>query len=100
MSILIGPAIVNGTTNNGTFSVNTVAAINGIIRQILVLPTSAGTSYDIKLVDSKGHKVYERLSETDELSELTDIPAKGILTFTITNATKDEDFTAKLVLQS
>ena len=100
MTTLIHNEQVNGTPSSGTYVVNTAVTVQGMLRQVIIEPASSSTIYDIKIENNKGHTIYERLSETGPLAESVDIPVKGVLTFTITNATVDEVFTAQLAVQN
>lgn len=85
------------TASTGTISTNT-PALRGMCRQILVEPATSSTTYDIKITNPDDITVYERISETGTLSELIDLPLRGIHTIIISNATVDELFLIQLVI--
>lgn len=94
---LIHPEKVTGTTSSGTFSVNT-QRLNGVMRQVIVKPTTATTQYDITITNPDSSTVYERESEVGEVSEEVDLAIHGIHTVTIANATNDEAFAIQLIV--
>lgn len=94
MSRLVSNNNTSLTTSSGTDSENTNNLV-GVIEQIIVKPTTASTQYDIKIVNGDSLTVFERTSETGELSEHVNIPTDGFHTITITNATADEAFTVQ-----
>lgn len=87
------------TTASGTISGNTSARIQGLLRSISVKPTTASTTFDIKLVDDQSVTLWERLSETGSFSEQVALPFRGVYTLTISNATNDEAFTIMLGIE-
>ena len=96
--MLIDHQLLQGTLDSGAFSANT-SHIRGLIKQVIVVPTSESTTYDVNIINPLGAIIYERTSESGTISELTDIPTNGIYTVSITNATVDEIITIQIVTQ-
>lgn len=96
--MLIDTQKITKTASSGAFSGNT-ASIRGLIRHIIVKPTTETTTYDISMLNPFGAKIYERLSEVGTLSELTEIPVNGIYTVSIANSTADESITIQVITQ-
>lgn len=95
---LIHPEKLSGSTSSGAFTVNT-QKLNGVLRQVIVNPTTPTTIYDVSITNYHSNTVYERASEQGELSEEVQLPAYGIHTVAITNATNDESFSIQLVVE-
>lgn len=96
--MLIHPEQVKLTTAAGVASGNT-QKLNGIVYEILVKPATASTTYDITMTDSSGVVVYERLSETGTLAEVNTLPVWGVYTISLANATANELFIIKLMME-
>lgn len=94
--ILIHTEQLSGTTSSGAFSVNTSTILNGIIKHIFVKPSSSNTTYSVTITNAAGLTMYKRSSETGELSELIELPIRGLCTVSISNATADESFKIQL----
>jgi len=97
--MLISSGQINITTLSGSASANT-ASIRGLLRNVVVKPTTESTIYDIKIINQAGATIYERTSETGTLSEINEIPIIGMYTVTISNATRDEDFLIQLISEN
>lgn len=95
---LVHPERLQGTASSGSFTVNS-RRLNGILRQIIVKPTTSSTFFDVKITNPASSTVYERLSEQGELSEEVALPIIGIHTVSITNATNDEAFIIQLIVE-
>ena len=91
--------VVSGTTSTGSYSDNTNSQIRGMLRQVIVKPATITTQYDISIVNEDDLTIYERLAETGELAEQTDLPIRGTHTVYIDGATRDELFTAQLWIE-
>lgn len=87
---------LTGTTSSGTFSANTSLQLHGLLHNIIVKPTTATTTYNIKIIDDDSMTVWERTSETGAFSDQVMLPMRGVHTLTISNATADEAFTVLL----
>ena len=96
--MLIHPEKLSLTTSSGSASGNTQKII-GIVRQILISPATANTSYTMTITNPSGIEVYERTAETGEASELTAIPVTGIYTVALSDATNDELFEIELLIE-
>jgi hypothetical protein len=96
--MLIHPEKLTLTTSSGSATGNTQRLV-GVLRQVVVSPVSASTTYDVTITNPQSSTVYERLSETGELSEEVQLPLHGIHTVSLANATADEAFTIQLILE-
>jgi len=96
--ILINDKLITATTASGTAS--DTFKIQGILRQVFVKPTTATTQYDFKITNQHSLDVYEVESETGVLSDEVALPVRGTYSFTIANATADEDFNIYLGIQN
>ena len=83
-----------------TTALTTSFPLMELMREFLVKPTTASTTYDVKIVDNNSLTVYQRTSETGPIAETMALPLMGYYTITISNATVDEAFTIKLVSES
>lgn len=67
---------------------------------IRVRPLTASTIYDLALVDKDSFTVWKRTSLKGEYCEdLINLPILGIFTASITNATANEAFTVKFMVE-
>lgn len=89
-------AKLTGATVGGLFQGN-LTHLNCLCQNIIVTPTTASTTYDVKIINPDNSVIYERTSETGTLSEVTAIPLLGTYTISILNATADENFIICLV---
>jgi hypothetical protein len=96
--MLIDTQKLTPTITSGSGAGNT-AHIRGLVKHIVVKPTTETTTYDISIVNPLGAKIYERLSETGTMSELTDIPVNGIYTISIENSTVDEVISIQIMIR-
>lgn len=90
---------LSGTASAGTFAVNTISNLCGLLRTIIIKPTTATTQYDITITNSDSMDIYSSKSIVGNSSDEVQIPLRGIFTITITNSTADEAFTIHLALQ-
>ena len=66
-----------GTTATGTYSKNVISG-NNVLSQIFVKPATAGTTFDIKLVDIYNNEMFLREDLTGELNETSiNMPTYG-----------------------
>ena len=86
------------TTSTGTVSGSFTS--NGICHQIIVKPTTSSTQYDFKITNSLNMDIYSVDSEVGKWNDLLTLPMVGIYTYTIDNATADEDFTVVLEVRN
>ena len=91
--------ILAGTTSSGALSVNTVVSFNGIMRQILISPTTATTQYNLTISDDASLNILCEDSITGDYSPEVALPVKGIYTVAIDSATADEAFSMSLVVE-
>lgn len=90
---------LNGAPVSGTFSINTISSIQGLLCGVVVKPLTDTTSYNLSITDDRDMTIYERLSETGNMSEEMRFPVKGEYTVTIDNATRDELFKIQLIYE-
>jgi hypothetical protein len=90
---------MTGTTLSGALSTNTVAALMGIAREIIISPATSTTTYDLTITNDNSLDIFISESNTGDLIEETAIPIRGINTVKISNATKDEDFSMAIVVE-
>lgn len=93
---VIHEEVLTGTTASGDLSINTSKHVYGLLREILIKPTSALTTYNFKITNQNSLIMYEEMSLTGEMSFEVALPIKGVNTFAIDNASKDELFTLQL----
>lgn len=96
--MLIHSEQLDGTCAAGTFSVNT-SNLRGLCHHFIVKPTTESTIYSVKILNAAGATIYDRVSETGTLSELTRLPLRGIYTVTVYDSTVNEDFTIQIVIE-
>jgi len=87
------------TTVAGSWTANSVS-INGICKQIFIDALGANTYFDFSLTDNDDLVIFSRESVHSCLNELVELPMSGIYTMTIANATANEAFDVKLVVQT
>lgn len=90
---------LTGATVSGSLSLNTIN-VEGILMNVIVVPNSDTTDYDISITNSFDANIYERTSETGSMSEETYLPVTGVYTVDIENATADESFLILLIVQT
>ncbi len=99
MAIMVHTDVGTGTTATGTYSKNVISG-NNVLSQIFVKPATAGTTFDIKLVDIYNNEMFLREDLTGELNETSiNMPTYGNYTFTIYNASADELFYFNIVFK-
>ena len=79
------------TPSSGAWSANTLK-LRGIIKHIWIKPASADTTFDFSMTDDGNRKVVEYLTEEGLLDDRCSIPAQGVYTMAIANASADEPF--------
>ena len=90
---------ISGTASSGAISVNTVASLQGITREIIISPATPTTIYDVDITNDTSLTVFKSTSVTGDLIEETALPMQGVYTVAITSSTADELFTMALVLE-
>ena len=93
---VIHEEILTGTTASGNFSINTSKHIYGLLREIIIKPLSSTTTFDFNILNISSLIMYEETNLTGETGIEIALPIKGINTFSIANASKDELFTIQL----
>lgn len=68
----------------------TVYLSNSLLRHIIVAPTTATTSYNIKLIDRLDNNLIDEVDRIGVTNEITQVPVMGNFTLSITNASNDE----------
>lgn len=96
--ILINDKLIQPTTSSG--GATGTFKIHGLLRQVYVEPTTSSTQYDFKLTNSASLDVYLTTSNTGVLSDETALPVRGTYSYTIANATADEEFNIYLGVQN
>lgn len=86
-------------TSGGAYSANTRKEY-GRIMGVRVRPLTATTIYDVSILDKDSFVIYQRQGIKGAFSEdLAGCPIVGILTCAIANATANEAFTYKLLVE-
>ena len=83
---------MTGSTSSGALSTNTVAALQGIAREIIISPATSTTVYDLQITNDNSLDVFISTSLTGDFIEEVALPFRVIYTVAISNATKDEVF--------
>lgn len=87
------------TTAAGVFAGNTAYGI-GYVTGLRVKPATASTAYDLTVKDREGYTIYSKAGLKGEYTEDTGrIPFFGVMTVSIANATANETFTCKIMVQ-
>jgi len=87
------------TTSSGTWTGDTMKIVPGICFQVYVKAATGSTVFDIKIEDAYDVEVQKITDITGVVNDLTKFPVEGVLTVTIENATADEAFTLKIVVE-
>jgi len=87
------------TASSGAVSVNTLKAIGGICRQVLVYSASTDTTFNLTLIDEKSRPVRDWTDVTYQINDLSPFPVQGIYTISIAGSTADEEFTVFMGIQ-
>ena len=90
---------ISGTASSGAISINTVASLQGLVREILVRPATPTTQYNLVITNDSSLTVFKATSITGDLAEEVALPFRGIFTMAIDSSTKDELFTMALVIE-
>ena len=98
-NIIIHHENISGTASSGSVSVNTVAALQGLGREIIISPATSTTVYSLAIVNADSLTVFISTSITGDFIEEVAIPFRGIYTVSITGATKDELFTMAIIVE-
>lgn len=65
---------------------------NALLKQIIVNPATASTTYDVEIVDVNTYKYYEETNCEGEFNQLVDLPIYGNITVNIKNSSVDESY--------
>jgi hypothetical protein len=90
---------MSGTASSGALSTNTVAALQGIAREIIISPATSTTTYNLTITNDNSLDVFISNSITGDFIEEVALPFRGIYTVAISNATKDELFKMAIVVE-
>ena len=90
---------MTGTASSGAISKNTVAALQGIAREIIISPATSTTTYNFSIINDNSLTIFSSDSVVGDFIEETALPLRGVNTVAITSATVDELFTIALVLE-
>jgi len=70
------------------------------MRQVLVSPATQTTTWDISITDAKSFLIYKRTNRVGDLAEPLAIPVvMGAMTVAIANASADEAFEVRLMIE-
>ena len=87
------------TTSSGAWSGNTAKIIGGICCQVYVKSSSDDTTFDLSIQDSHGVELRKYTDAVNVINDLSKWSVYGIMTFTISNASADEDFTLLMLVE-
>jgi len=90
---------MTGTTSSGALSTNTVAALTGIAREIIISPATSSTQYNLTITNDNSLDMFISESITGDFIEEVALPMRGVYTVTVDQATKDEEFNMAIVLE-
>ncbi|MBM4240566.1 MAG: hypothetical protein FJ150_02670 [Euryarchaeota archaeon] len=92
--------LISQTTVGGTISWETPRLFSGVIRQVLVKANTNSTTFNFDITDENNNIIYSPSAlAVGTLREEMAIPAIGILTLRIYNASADELFTGRIAFQ-
>ena len=80
------------TTVAGSASA-TIYLFNTMLHQIIIVPTTSITSYDIKLTNLDSIDLIDQTDRVGTMNETVRIPVLGNYTLSIANASNDEQLT-------
>ena len=88
---------------SGTWAVNTLNIRSGILRQIILAATTSSITFDFKLIDDKSNVAYDTIrrekTATFVLDDEVEIPVHGIYTMRLYNASSDDTFSGRLLVE-
>ena len=97
--IAITPIEIDQTASSGVWSFNTPKFSGADLRQIIIVPTSESTTYNLTITDEYDNVVLDRPSLTGTLNELLYLPLRGVYTVAVDTASADENFTGRLLVE-
>ena len=90
---------MTGTTSSGALSTNTVAALQGIAREIIISPATSSTVYNLTITNDNSLDVFLSSSITGDFIEEVALPLRGVYTVAISDSTADELFSMAIVVE-
>ena len=90
---------MTGSTSSGALSTNTVAALQGIAREIIISPATSTTVYNLTITNNNSLDVFISNSITGDLIEEVALPLRGVYTVAISSATADEAFSMAIIVE-
>lgn len=90
---------MSGTASSGAISKNTVAALQGIAREIIISPATSTTTYNLEITNDNSLTVFKSSSITGDFIEEVALPFRGVYTVAVSNSTRDELFNMAIVLE-
>ena len=90
---------MTGTASSGAISTNTVAALQGIAREIIISPATSTTVYNLTITNDNSLTVFKSSSITGDFIEEVALPFRGVYTVAVSSSTRDELFTMAIVLE-
>ena len=97
--IVIHHENMTGSTLSGALSINTVAALQGIAREIIISPATSTTQYNLVITNDNSLDVFLSTSMTGDFIEEVALPFRGIYTVAISSATADEVFSMAIIVE-
>ena len=98
------PIEISRTASSGTWSFNTDRISGADLRQIVVVATTATTTFDLSITDDKDNVVLDIDGITgsygSDPDDLLYLPMRGVYTVAVANASVDEAFTGRLLLEA
>ena len=97
--MLINPIEISQTASSGAWSFNTTKFSAGDLRQIILDPTTATTTYNLTITDEKSNVAWVKEAITGYYNELLYLPLRGIYTVAVDTSSADEVFTGRLMVE-
>lgn len=86
------------TTSSGTATGTTNQFLVGLMREVLVQPTTSTTTYTITITSPQGLTIFQTTTQVGDMADETAIPIRGANVVTISSASADEAFTISLIV--
>ena len=97
--LLITPIEISQTASSGAWSFNTPKFSGADLRQIILSPVTATTTYNLTITDEKDNIVYDKDGITGYFSDLVYLPLRGIYTIAVDTSSADELYTGRLLVE-
>ena len=97
--MIVHSEYITGTTSTGALSVNTQQSLMGIVREIIIIPATGTTDYNLEITNDNSLIVFSSSSITGDFIEEVALPFRGIYTIAISSATRDELFEINLMIE-